>query len=154
MPAGYQSTARALSLPVSPPGSPSSTRENIVPPWRRSLSDSSRMRRPTKRSFKDEWVHNAEVLQRKVLSVWKKMKTWQRILAIVAVIILGVLGVLFLIFNERLFGWLHPVAVTWRNLPAGWLIVWAMIFVCAFPPVIGYTTCVMIAGFLYGFRNG
>ncbi|KAI9843414.1 MAG: Tlg2-vesicle protein [Sclerophora amabilis] len=64
------------------------------------------------------------------------------------------MGMLFLVYNERIFAWLAPVAKKWRDLPAGWLIIFAMTFICAFPPVIGYSTTLTIAGFVYGFPIG
>lgn len=94
------------------------------------------------------------MVQRKVLKTYKAMSLLQRILAGTALVIISVLGILFLIFNHRIFGWLSPIAEKWRNLPGGWLILFATIFVCAFPPVIGYSTALAIAGFLYGFPNG
>ena len=63
-------------------------------------------------------------------------------------------AILFLIFSEAIFAWLEPVAEKWKNLSGGWLILWAMTFVTAFPPVIGYSTCLTLAGFVYGFPLG
>ena len=42
-----------------------------------------------------------------------------------------VLAILFFMYNERI-----------------------LIFICAFPPMIGYSTCVAIAGFVYGVPIG
>lgn len=64
------------------------------------------------------------------------------------------LAILFLIFSERIFEWLQPLAEKWKNLKGGWLILWMMCFVTAFPPVIGYSTCLTLAGFIYGFPWG
>jgi uncharacterized membrane protein YdjX (TVP38/TMEM64 family) len=94
------------------------------------------------------------MVQRKVWSTYKAMTLLQKILAIVAIVMLGVLGILFLIYNHQVYEWLKPIADKWRNIPGGWLILFAVIFVCAFPPVIGYSTALTIAGFLYGFPNG
>ena len=38
-------------------------------------------------------------------------------------------------------------------MPAGWLILWAMTFFVSFPPMIGYATCVTIAGFVFGMKG-
>jgi len=65
-----------------------------------------------------------------------------------------VLGILFLVYNERIFGVLAPWAKKWRNIRAGWLILWGLIFVVSFPPLIGYSSLLTIAGFVYGFPNG
>lgn len=34
------------------------------------------------------------------------------------------------------------------------MLVWLLAFVCAFPPMIGYSTAVTISGFVYGFPLG
>ena len=65
-----------------------------------------------------------------------------------------VIGILFLVYNHQIFAWLAPVAKRWRDWRAGWVILWIATFVTAFPPMIGYSTCVTIAGFVYGFPNG
>lgn len=49
---------------------------------------------------------------------------------------------------------LAPIAEKWRDIRGGWCILWALIFISAFPPLIGYSTAITIAGFVYGFPNG
>ena len=65
-----------------------------------------------------------------------------------------ILTILFLVFSERIFAWLEPFAEKWKNLRGGWLILWVLCFITAFPPVIGYSTCLTLAGFIYGFPAG
>lgn len=48
---------------------------------------------------------------------------------------------------------LGPYAKKWRELPGGWLILWFMTFFVSFPPMIGYSTCVTIAGFVFGMKG-
>lgn len=93
-------------------------------------------------------------LNRQALQTYNHFTPLQRIGIILAGLALFVLTVLFLVYNERIFGWLEPYAKRWRNLPGGWAILWAMTFVVSFPPLIGYSTCVTIAGFVFGFPNG
>lgn len=155
MPADYNSTARALSLPLSPDRSPSPS--FLRPPWsshRRSNSSrrSSGYSRPT--SYRDNLISNLEKLGRRVIAIYKKLSLLQKILAAVALIGAAVLGILFLIFNERIFGWLEPWAQRWKNTTGGWIILWIITFITAFPPVIGYSTCGTTAGFVYGFWEG
>jgi hypothetical protein len=69
-------------------------------------------------------------------------------------IITIVLGVLLLVYNERIFAALEPWAKKWRDLPGGWLILWAATFVVSFPPLIGYSSCVTLSGFIWGFPYG
>ena len=104
--------------------------------------------------MKDSLLDNAEKLHRKVQRTVGKMTPLQRTLAISAGIVTLVLGILFLVFNERIIAKLMPLAVGWKDLRAGWLILWTMTFVTAFPPIIGYSTCITIAGFVFGFPKG
>jgi hypothetical protein len=99
-------------------------------------------------------MKNADKLQRKIYATVKRMSWLQRIASAILLGVLGVLAILFLVFSEKIFGALVPVAVKWRSLRAGWLIACALVFICAFPPVIGYSTSVTVAGFVYGLPNG
>lgn len=78
----------------------------------------------------------------------------QRGFAILAILAIYALIILGWIFSHRLFDWLAGVSASWRALPGGWLIIFALIFVSAFPPVIGYSTITTISGFVYGFPWG
>lgn len=82
------------------------------------------------------------------------MSVAQQGLAALAGAISITLLVLFLVYSHRIFAWLAPVAEGWRALPGGWLIVFVMTCATAFPPMIGYSTCLTIAGFVYGFPGG
>ncbi|KAK6432730.1 Tlg2-vesicle protein [Oleoguttula sp. CCFEE 5521] len=61
--------------------------------------------------------------------------------------------VLTFVYHEKVFARLKPVAVSWRALPGGWLILWFMTILVSFPPMIGYSTCVTLAGFVYGMHG-
>lgn len=158
MPADYSSTARALALSVSPQPSPLPNHNPHPPPWTRRRSSQSLGRNQPSRArgagFTNQLMDNAEKLQRKLYRTVQKLTPVQRALAVVAAVIVVVVGILFLVFNERIFAWLEPFAESWKNLRGGWLILWAMTFATAFPPIIGYSTCVTIAGFVYGFPKG
>lgn len=78
----------------------------------------------------------------------------QRILAAAGIVTAATLGILFLVFNEKIFGALEPVAERWKDTTGGWTILWAITFVAAFPPMIGYSTCATTAGFVYGVWEG
>jgi uncharacterized membrane protein YdjX (TVP38/TMEM64 family) len=84
----------------------------------------------------------------------QKMTLIQRILAGIALFVMATLGILFLVFNERIFGWLEPFAEKWKHTTGGWTILWAATFITAFPPIIGYSTCGTTAGFVYGVWEG
>ncbi|KAB8302902.1 hypothetical protein EYC80_006226 [Monilinia laxa] len=163
MPADYSSTARALALPVSPLESPSSPVQQAErPPWSRRISSSVRRANNTaspystqpSTSFKDQILRKADKLQRKVISTWQKFSPIQRGLAIVAVILNIILVVLFLVYQHQIFASLAPFAERWRDMRGGWMILWAMTFIAAFPPLIGYSSTITIAGFVYGVPKG
>jgi uncharacterized membrane protein YdjX (TVP38/TMEM64 family) len=82
------------------------------------------------------------------------MTALQRVLAVTGVVVLNVMAILFLIFNESIFGFLEPLAERWKHTTGGWTILWAITFLTAFPPVIGYSTCGTTAGFVYGVWEG
>ncbi|KAI9848472.1 MAG: Tlg2-vesicle protein [Thelocarpon superellum] len=154
-----ESTARALAVSTSPPDSPKVGREPFHPPWPRPRTSSSRSREASTyvgevRRFAKTTLVTARQVFLQLLKTYMMMAWWQRIVAAVALVTMATLGILFLVFSEQVFHWLLPIAEKWRDLPAGWLIVWAMTFVCAFPPLIGFSSAVTVAGFVYGIPVG
>jgi uncharacterized membrane protein YdjX (TVP38/TMEM64 family) len=145
---------------VSLPDSDDETsRPSLLSPWRpprRSVSTGRSSPFAPSRSvaWRDELINSTEKMSRKVFKIWGNMNLLQRILACVGLVILGTLGILFLIFNERIFDWLEPAAERWKHTTGGWTILWALAFLTAFPPVIGYSTCGTTAGFVYGVWEG
>jgi len=142
--------ARALALPLS------DEETGETPVWSR-RSTSSFRRNPSQHgqlSMRQKIMSNYDKLSRMALDRYNKLTPMQKVLFIVGNIALAVGGILFLIYNERIFGSLLPVAKKWRDITGGWLILWALIFVVSFPPLIGYSSLLTIAGFVYGFPNG
>ena len=154
MPADYNSTARALALPISPPYSPSHQRPQV--PWSRRSESYSRSfsGRQGGTSFRDRTINNLERIGRNMYRTAEKMTPVQMVTAVVAGLISITVTVLFFVFSGKIFAWLEPIAQTWRDMTGGWLILWAMTFATAFPPIIGYSTCLTLAGFVYGFPYG
>jgi len=137
------------SNPVSPrlSRSPLSFR---APPIRR-LSTQSRSRSS---SLLARAHKQALQLQKHGLKIFLSLTPLQRIGVILLGIVGFVFGILSLVYHEAIFKWLSGFAASWRNITGGWMILWAMTFIVAFPPLIGYSTCVMLGGFVYGFPNG
>jgi len=90
----------------------------------------------------------------RLLKLGYSMTPTQRLLASVAGIAVLALAIVFLIFSHRIFVALGPVAEGWRALPGGWVILFLLSSATAFPPMIGYSTTVTIAGFVFGFPRG
>merc|ERR1711939_47179 len=149
---------QAIQLPDSPPLDPRQT-QGLLSPWhapRYSLSgeDSSPYSQSPTMQYRDRLINTAEKLHRRFMRVWNGFSLLQKILAVIVIITLNVLAILFLIFNERIFGFLEPLAERWKHTTGGWTILWAITFLTAFPPVIGYSTCGTTAGFMYGVWEG
>lgn len=159
MSADYSSTARALALPVSPTRGPNLNHQPIRTSWPRTQSNISRGRNmspygPRKMSLRDRVVDGAEKLGRRATKTYTDLSPLRRVLAALVILISLTVSILFFIYNERIFAWFKPFAEKWKALNGGWLILWAITFVTAFPPVIGYSTCITLAGFVYGFPHG
>ena len=153
----YNSTARALALPVSPPRSPNISHQGTQASWTRSsqsLTRSSQAHGRQRPSFIDSSLNSVKKLWHRLVKTVEGMTTTQLALSVIAGFVSITFAILFLVFSESIFAWLLPVAEKWKNLRGGWLILWAMTFATAFPPVIGYSTCLTLAGFVYGFPWG
>lgn len=141
--------AHALALPLED----DSTGE--TPIWSRrshSFARSSHSTRP--QTFLQRASATAATVQRRALAQYNKLSPAQKVLFSVGGIVGFILGILFLVYNEAIFSSLLPYAKRWRDVTAGWLVLWALIFVVSFPPLIGYSSLLTIAGFVYGFPNG
>lgn len=96
----------------------------------------------------------SQTLYRRGTTSFTALAPMQQFLVLAAAVLLLALTITLLIFSQRLFHLLGPVAVSWRALPAGWLLIWLATFFVAFPPLIGYSTACTVAGFVYGFPLG
>ncbi|KAK4128794.1 hypothetical protein N657DRAFT_545671, partial [Parathielavia appendiculata] len=96
----------------------------------------------------------ATTLTHHLLRLYLNLTLTQRILLSLAGIAALALGVTVLVYSHHLFGLLTPLAAAWRGHPLGWLPIWLATFLTAFPPLMGYSTCVTVAGFVYGFPLG
>ncbi|KAF2030040.1 hypothetical protein EK21DRAFT_112333 [Setomelanomma holmii] len=142
--------ARALALPLE------DEETGETPVWSRRSTSSFRRNTPQhgQDSLRQRIMTNYDKLNRRVLEQYNKLTPLQKVLFIVGNIALAVLGILFLVYNETIFGKLVPYAKKWRDIRGGWMILWALIFTVSFPPLIGYSTLLTMAGFVYGFPNG
>ncbi|KAI8940364.1 hypothetical protein NX059_004057 [Plenodomus lindquistii] len=139
--------ARALALPLE------DEETGQTPVWSRRSPQS--FRRPTSApTWKQRALSQYSSLSRRISTQFAKLSLIQKILLIIGNIALVVGAILFLVYNEQIFAKLLPWAKKWRDVPGGWLILWAGIFVVSFPPLIGYSSLLTICGFVYGFPNG
>jgi uncharacterized membrane protein YdjX (TVP38/TMEM64 family) len=82
------------------------------------------------------------------------MSLLQKVLTVIAFLAAAAFGILFLVYSEKIFAWLAPLAIKWKHTTGGWVILWMVTFIVALPPLIGYSTCATIAGFVYGVGEG
>jgi hypothetical protein len=122
--------------------------------YRRSTSFTSSQRQPASRTWYGRAVRHYKRIDRNARKQINRLTPIQQGIAVIVGIVTIVLGVLLLVYNERIFAALEPWAKKWRDLPAGWLILWAATFVVSFPPLIGYSSCVTLSGFIWGFPYG
>ena len=146
-----------IRLPDSPQLDAHQT-QGLLSPWqapRYSLSgDRPSHSQSSAMQYRDRLINSAERFHRRFMQVWNKLSLVQKILAVIAIVTLNVLTLLFLIFSERIFSFLQPLAEKWKGTSGGWVILWIVTFCTAFPPMIGYSSCGTIAGFVYGAWEG
>ncbi|KAJ4346265.1 Tlg2-vesicle protein [Ascochyta clinopodiicola] len=141
--------ARALALPLEDEAT------GETPIWSRrsqSFARSSQSNRP--QTFLQRATSTAHTVHRRALAQYNKLSPVQKVLFTVGGVVVFISSILFLVYNEKIFGALLPYAKKWRDVTAGWLVLWALIFIVSFPPLIGYSSLLTIAGFVYGFPNG
>src|SRR5271170_6437252 len=90
-------------------------------PWqthRRSLSNASRGRGNSRQSAaaaRDKFINTAERISRRTASTFMKFTLFQKILAVTIFLGVATFGILFLVYNEKIFGWLEPLAEKWKS---------------------------------------
>ncbi|KAI5786468.1 hypothetical protein DFH27DRAFT_260020 [Peziza echinospora] len=138
---------------VGPRWSRESTRpQSARPTFRRRRGNSSASGKP--RSAIAEAKYRVKKLQRYARKQMDKLKWWQKIAAAAFVVFSITAAVLVTVYHTEILDAMLPVARKMNEWPAGWLIIWSICFFSAFPPMIGYSTSISMAGFVYGFPNG
>jgi uncharacterized membrane protein YdjX (TVP38/TMEM64 family) len=165
MPADYESTAQALALSpdrTSPSPTPWSRRGDHAG---RRLSGARRRRASSSfasaatlpsgpvAAMRRAW-RSANQLGLQMVSTFLRLTPLQRLLVVGAGVLGWVVLIVAVMYSHAFFAWLAPHTKSWREHPAGWLVIFLMIFATAFPPIIGYSTANTIAGFVFGFPLG
>ncbi|KAF2682636.1 hypothetical protein K458DRAFT_369579 [Lentithecium fluviatile CBS 122367] len=154
MPVEEDYDARALALPIDDDESPE---RGSSPIWSRRSASFRRNGSPYSRQPKSRMrqvLDKCEKLNRHFMKQYNRLTPVKKTLFVVGGITIFILSILFLVYNERIFHSLLPVAKKWRDITAGWLILWFLVFIVSFPPLFGHGTLLTIAGFVYGFPNG
>lgn len=86
---------------------------------------------------------------------WKKVLFTPKYAALwVVLIIIGALTALISLKHDQVVDALRPFAEKVRDIPAGWLIFIAVLFVISFPPLFGHELVALLAGVVYGLWIG
>ncbi|EJU04591.1 hypothetical protein DACRYDRAFT_62746 [Dacryopinax primogenitus] len=91
---------------------------------------------------------------------FKKMMSWRFWLRkewipwYLIVIVLVVSTILMTVFHTQIVNWMKPAATWMRDLPAGWLIPVAILFVISFPPLFGHEIVAILCGVVWGLWIG
>ncbi|KAK7207846.1 hypothetical protein BZA70DRAFT_293158 [Myxozyma melibiosi] len=109
---------------------------------------------PPSRMPPAESLRDPEQFRRHVAEYVRSIPPKQRILGISVLSVLGVVALLLLIFHKAIFGWIQPFCESWSNLRGGTFLMFLFISATSFPPIVGYTSAVTIAGLVYGLWRG
>ncbi|KAM4054850.1 SNARE associated golgi protein [Hirsutella rhossiliensis] len=173
----HSSSSSPPPLLTESPSPPSPSSPSSLPPWSRGTRMSPYSRAPDRlssgrplRSLSSRGpppprrqrpaYHPAELLRaaraagERLARAFIRLTPAQRALAAAAGAAGLVALVLAVVYSHRFFAWLTPHARAWRERRGGWLLVFALIFAAAFPPLVGYSTATTLAGFVYGFPAG
>lgn len=100
-------------------------------------------------------VHNTVFqLAAKAWNLYFQMSLANRAMILVGAVCVMAAGILFLVFHEQIFKLLVDFAQSWKQLPAGPYIMFGLIVLISFPPLIGYSTLSSLCGMMYGFPGG
>lgn len=149
------------TAPNSDPTTPWTPRP--TPPGARRLS-SRRSTTSTNPYSQSSQNTNKPFLQTALITttaLWRAYNRWylslplpHQLLVTLASLTILALTILALLYSHTLFALLASAASTWRDTTGpvwGWIPLWLATFATAFPPLIGYSSCVTLAGFVYGF---
>jgi len=93
-------------------------------------------------------------LYAKTIQIFYSLSFIQRILAFLLGVICLVLGILFLIYHRKILTWLLPIAIKWRESKGGWILLFVLVVVVSFPPLVGYGLLYTLGGAVFGFWKG
>lgn len=86
---------------------------------------------------------------------WKRVLFSKKYLPVwIVLIIVGLLTAVITLKHDQVVEALRPFAEKVRDIPAGWLIFVAVLFVISFPPLFGHELVALLAGVVYGLWIG
>ncbi|OBZ72346.1 Golgi apparatus membrane protein TVP38 [Grifola frondosa] len=119
-----------------------------------SSDDSNHGREPTPFKKNTDVVVNLRVIDWGAMMKWRywirKEWAWYYVAFIIATAIL----ILFTVCHTQIVNWLRPAANWMHDLPFGWLIPIAVLFVISFPPLFGHEIVAILCGLVWGLWIG
>ncbi|PSR79510.1 snare associated Golgi protein-domain-containing protein [Coniella lustricola] len=86
---------------------------------------------------------------------WRRLILTPKYLVLwVVLILVGVFTAVISLKHDQVVAALRPFAEKCRDIPAGWLIFVAILFVISFPPLFGHELVALLAGVVYGLWEG
>ncbi|KAJ4389033.1 hypothetical protein N0V93_006495 [Gnomoniopsis smithogilvyi] len=86
---------------------------------------------------------------------WKRVFFSKKYLPVwIVLIIVGLLTAVITLKHDQVVEALRPFAEKVRDIPAGWLIFVAVLFIISFPPLFGHELVALLAGVVYGLWIG
>ncbi|KXN80895.1 Golgi apparatus membrane protein TVP38 [Leucoagaricus sp. SymC.cos] len=91
---------------------------------------------------------------------WKAMSNWRFWIRkewawyYVALVIILVLTALMTLYHKQIVHWLTPVTKWLHDLPFGWVVPIAVLFVISFPPLFGHEIVAILCGLVWGLWIG
>jgi hypothetical protein len=147
--------ARALALPIdSPPPEPRNLNTQTAWQRQRGGSRSSFSSSNTPKTFWARAVKAAKKANQQSEKLWARLTPLQRVLLVVGSLAIFTTSILFIVYNAKILGFITPYAEKWREVTAGWIVLFLLICVVSFPPLIGYSSLLTLTGIIYGFPKG
>ncbi|ORX37080.1 hypothetical protein BD324DRAFT_656291 [Kockovaella imperatae] len=116
------------------------------------------------RGYPKGWTKEDEDAEQEYLKTglfdWNELKRWRFWIRkewwfyYLLCILLAVLVALMAIYHDEIVEWLRPVANWMKDLPAGWVIPIAVLFVLSFPPLFGHEIVGILIGVVWGLWFG
>ncbi|WOO83356.1 Golgi apparatus membrane protein TVP38 [Vanrija pseudolonga] len=114
--------------------------------------------------YPDWWTMEDEEAERQYLQQgmfnWKELRSWRFWFRkewwywYLAFIVISVLVILMVLYHDQIVHWLMPAANWMKNLPGGWAIPIAVLFIISFPPLFGHEIVAVLCGVVWGLWIG
>lgn len=99
-------------------------------------------------------LESAQNLAEEALLRFKEQKLWKQIAICISIILCLIFLILSLIYHKKILGLAVASSNGWREMTGGKLLMFLLIFLVSFPPLIGFSALCTLTGMIWGFPNG